>query len=141
MQNNGRRKFNFCRLAMIGFVGMMGAVATAGLVVATYDDQQAGGSAPVLSRESTAGDVKQPTAADIDQCNSYATKAREKTGDVPKGIAAGGCRTADGGEGTGIGSLPGATVGTVYGLSHANQCSTQAEAAYRACMVRRGYNG
>jgi type IV secretory pathway VirB10-like protein len=97
----------------------------------------------------------QPSTADIDACNRYASTATEgratKTltdaligGALGAGLGAAGGAIAGGGsgagKGAGIGALVGAAGGTVYGLNETNQRDGRAAQAYRACMKRRGYS-
>lgn len=96
-----------------------------------------------------------PSAADIEDCNRYATSMRDKTtetlkdavigGAVGAGVGAAGGAIAGGGKGAGkgagIGAIVGATAGTLYGLNKANQNDARAAEAYSACMRRRGYTG
>jgi outer membrane biosynthesis protein TonB len=97
-----------------------------------------------------------PSSADIEACNRYASSvAGNKTTEaVTNGLIGGALGAALGaasgaiagggsgaGKGAGIGGLVGAAAGTIYGLNKANQGDAHAEAAYRACMRRRGYTG
>lgn len=96
----------------------------------------------------------EPTSADIDACNRYASSAsRGKTqetvtdaligGALGAGLGAAGGAIAGGGsgagKGAGIGALVGAAGGTLYGLNESNRTDAQAAQAYRSCMKGRGY--
>lgn len=95
-----------------------------------------------------------PSLADIDECNRSANTAPDTTTNTLKdalvgaaggaGLGAAGGAIAGGGrgagKGAGIGALVGAAAGTLYGLNDAHKNDATAEAAYRACMRRRGYS-
>ena len=97
----------------------------------------------------------QPSTADVDACNRYAsTTAQGKTqetltdaligGALGAGLGAAGGAIAGGGsgagKGAGIGALAGTVGGSIYGLNEANQRDARAAQAYRTCMKRRGYS-
>jgi hypothetical protein len=168
MKDRDSNDFNPWKAAMLGIGGVVALAVMAGFVVANYDslsapttvDEQAAAPPPKekAPKVATAGDApaaSRPRAADIEDCNAYASGARNQTEEAVKGAviggavgagagAAGGAIAKGGkgaGKGAGIGAIVGATVGTLYGLNQANQANAQAEAAYRACMARRGYSG
>jgi hypothetical protein len=141
----------------------LAAALVAGAVTATYiSDRQ---STPNVAADSSkAAPARQkaperhasarPSAADIEDCNRYASSTRDKTTDTLKdaliggaigaGVGAAGGAIAGGGsgagKGAGIGAVVGATAGTLYGLNQANQHDARAAQAYRDCMARRGYS-
>lgn len=97
----------------------------------------------------------QPSSADVDACNRYASAAPQGRtqetltdaligGAVGAGLGAAGGAIAGGGrgagKGAGIGALVGTVGGTVYGLNETNQRDAHAAQAYRTCMKRRGYS-
>ena len=97
----------------------------------------------------------EPSGADIDACNRYASSvSRSKPqetvtdaligGALGAGLGAAGGAIAGGGsgagKGAGIGALIGAAGGTLYGLNDSNRTDARAAQAYRTCMKRHGYS-
>lgn len=154
-----RNDVNVWKWATLGIIGVIGAAATAGLVVANYNttsDPEPPAAAPARKPAPAAAPAPQaaaPRPADIENCNAYAASVRSGAEEAVKGAvvggavgagvgAAGGAIAKGGkgaGKGAGIGALLGVTAGTLYGLNQANQANAQSEAAYRTCMARRGY--
>jgi len=121
---------------------------------ASETQRQAAAPAPAPPRTAAparTARAAQPTAADVEACNSYASRSRTTEGAkgallggaLGAALGAAGGAIADGGHGAGkgaaIGALVGVTGGTLYGINRANQANAQAQAAYRDCMERRGF--
>jgi hypothetical protein len=78
----------------------------------------------------------QPAETDIVECNDYAAWVAEREARLDRAAT-----ENNAGEPTDDHARPAlATVGTLHGLSSIHRDDPHAEAAYRQCMLRRGYN-
>jgi len=149
------QQWNPWKFTTIGMLAVLTTALLTGVVVANYVGAQKPHPIALRYSQPAAPVAVRPSAADIDECNRYAStathdKAREALTDalvggaLGAGLGAAGGAIADGGggagKGAGIGGLVGAAAGTLYGVNQVNQNDARAAAAYRACMRRRGYS-